>query len=246
VDEMIRRAIDTMYDQYCYSLSTQDLAAVAALSPFHFIRKFSRATGVTPGNFLAAIRIAQAKWLLHTTALRVSDIMYSVGYHSVGTFTRKFTASVGKPPTIYRASAVEMSFPNGPSGLPATGTVTGILDTPAGSPVHTVVVGVFAGPAAWGRPERIAVLDRPGPWRLEGIRPGVYHVTAVASLDCWNDERRTVPIRDPAAVGTAGPLTVLPGSVHSVRLRLLPWPRLRMPVLFPLPCVTAPCVGIHP
>ncbi len=100
VDEMIRCAIDTMHDRYDHALSTSDLASIATLSPYYFTRKFRRVTGVTPGSYLAAIRISQAKWLLLTTSLRVSDVMYRVGYGSIGTFTRKFTASVGIPPTL--------------------------------------------------------------------------------------------------------------------------------------------------
>lgn len=241
---MIRRAIDMMYENYQHSLRTKDMADVAALSQFHFTRKFGRATGATPGNFLGAIRISQAKWLLQSTDLRVSDIMYQVGYGSIGTFTSKFTASVGMPPTLYRSAAVEV--PTSPPTTPDAGTISGFLDVPDECSIRTVVVGVFSGPFARGRPQRIDVLTGPGPWRLAGVAPGEYHVIAVSSADCWDHESRKVLIRDPAAVGSIGPLRVPPSSLVRVRIELAPWRPARVPVLFPLPCVTAPCLGIHP
>jgi len=130
--------------------------------------------------------------------------------------------------------------------LATSGTVTGVLDVATGPPVRTVVVAVFEGPVAEGRPQRMTALTGPGPWCLRGIDPGVYYVIAAAARDCWDQVSRAVPIRDPAAVGCAGPLEVLPGSVQSVRIRLSPWLPARVPILFPLPCVTAPCLGIHP
>ncbi|MFD0592037.1 helix-turn-helix domain-containing protein [Catellatospora coxensis] len=71
-------------------------------SKFHFSRMFQRVTGLSPGRFLSALRLQQAKQLLVTTSFNVSDISLRVGYTSVGTFSTRFTRSVGLSPTIYR------------------------------------------------------------------------------------------------------------------------------------------------
>jgi len=98
----VRRAIAVMHERYSEPISLHDLASEVFVSPFHFSRVFSRETGVTPGRYLTAVRLFEAKRLLLTTPLTVSDIVCSVGYSSVGTFTSKFTRVVGITPTQYR------------------------------------------------------------------------------------------------------------------------------------------------
>ena len=78
------------------------MARAAMFSKFHFSRIFRRVTGVSPGRFLSAIRLQEAKHLLVSTTLNVADISLRVGYNSVGTFSSRFTRSVGMSPTAYR------------------------------------------------------------------------------------------------------------------------------------------------
>src|SRR5439155_19448265 len=89
-------------ERYFEPITLSALAAEVYVSPFHFSRIFARATGVTPGRFLTAVRLFEAKRLLLTTSLTVSDIVCSVGYSSVGTFTSRFARAVGMTPTQYR------------------------------------------------------------------------------------------------------------------------------------------------
>ncbi|MEJ3747493.1 AraC family transcriptional regulator [Actinomycetes bacterium KLBMP 9797] len=95
-----------MQERYSEPICLQDLASEVYVSPFHFSRVFSRETGVTPGRYLTAVRLFEAKRLLLTTAQTVSDIVCGVGYSSVGTFTSKFTRVVGITPTQYREPEV--------------------------------------------------------------------------------------------------------------------------------------------
>lgn len=243
------RAINAIHDQYHRSLSTRDLADIAALSQFHFTRKFRQVTGVTPGSYLTGIRISHAKRLLLTTDLRVSDVMHQVGYRSIGTFTRTFTACVGLPPALYRSTPVVAPpavLQSPPGTQPRTGMISGMLEVATGYPVATVAVGAFPGPAGRGRPGRLDVLAGPGSWRLPSLAPGTYYLVAAASYDCWDDEQRPLPMRDPVAISSSGPVRVEPGSMVSMRLRLGPWQPARVPITYPLPCITAPCLGGHP
>lgn len=48
------------------------------------------------------MRIFQAKRLLLTTSLKVTDVSFSVGYNSLGSFTNQFTGSVGVSPGKFR------------------------------------------------------------------------------------------------------------------------------------------------
>ncbi|MEQ4207686.1 helix-turn-helix transcriptional regulator [Actinopolymorpha sp. B9G3] len=80
----------------------EDAAAVACMSPFHFHRSFARTFGETPHQFVTRLRVDRAKALLAGTDLSVLEVCLAVGYQSVGTFSRRFTALVGRSPSAYR------------------------------------------------------------------------------------------------------------------------------------------------
>src|ERR1700749_3791292 len=96
----VEKAISSINARYDRPITLNELAAEGDVSPF------PRITGVTPGRYRAALRLFEAKRLLLTTSLTVSDIVCSVGYSSVGTFTSRFTRAVGMTPTQYRDPAV--------------------------------------------------------------------------------------------------------------------------------------------
>ncbi|MCW3845024.1 AraC family transcriptional regulator [Micromonospora yasonensis] len=179
----IRRAIDAIRDRYEEPLSLDDLARSAMISKFHFLRTFRRVTGVTPGRFLSAVRIHEAKHLLSTTTLSVAEISVQVGYGSLGTFTRRFTECVGLSPTAYRRVAQGEPFPEYGEPRP-------LRDHPAGSLSGTiqavpradspVLVGVFDSPVPRGRPVTSVLVQEPGPWRLDPVPVGRWYVLAAA------------------------------------------------------------------
>ncbi|MEI4277852.1 helix-turn-helix domain-containing protein [Klenkia terrae] len=85
-------------------LTLAELAAVAGLSPWHFLRVFRAETGTTPMRFVAAARLQEAGHLLRTTSRSVTDIAYACGFSSPGHLTTAFTRHVGTTPTRFRAS----------------------------------------------------------------------------------------------------------------------------------------------
>ena len=104
-EEAVRRVVEAMHDNLGDPFTADDMARTAVFSKYHFIRLFRRTTGVTPGRFLAQLRIQEAKRLLVVTDLSVADISQRVGYTSVGTFSSRFKASVGVSPSTYRERA---------------------------------------------------------------------------------------------------------------------------------------------
>jgi AraC-like DNA-binding protein len=77
-------------------------ARVACMSPWHFQRQFGRAFGESPHRFLTRRRIELAKRLLAEDRLSVTEICFAAGYSSLGSFSAKFHALVGRPPSAYR------------------------------------------------------------------------------------------------------------------------------------------------
>ena len=98
------RAKDLADARYFEPLDVDDLARAAGLSRAHFSREFRRAFGEPPHAYLLTRRLERAAALLRNTDRSVTDICYSVGLQSLGSFTTSFTRTYGVSPTAYRAS----------------------------------------------------------------------------------------------------------------------------------------------
>ena len=86
-------------------LALADLAALAGLSRYHFLRLFRNVIGTTPYRYILARRMARAGEMLHTTDMPVLDIALDCGFSDLSEFTRRFRARFGLPPAAYRRSA---------------------------------------------------------------------------------------------------------------------------------------------
>jgi AraC-like DNA-binding protein len=97
------RAKDLADARYFEPLEVDDLARRAGLSRAHFSREFRRAFGETPHAYLLTRRLERAAALLRMTDRSISDICFSVGLRSVGSFTTSFTQTFGVSPAAYRS-----------------------------------------------------------------------------------------------------------------------------------------------
>jgi AraC-like DNA-binding protein len=75
------------------------------MSAGHFSREFRRAYGESPYSYLMTRRIERAMALLRRGDLSVTDVCFTVGCSSLGTFSTRFTELVGMPPSAYRDQA---------------------------------------------------------------------------------------------------------------------------------------------
>ena len=105
----VQRVILAMTECLDRPLHNNEMADIACQSPFHFNRVFHRLTGVPPIQFHYALRLQQAKRLLISTDLRITDICFEVGYGSLGTFVTRFNALVGLSPTSFRRYARQLA-----------------------------------------------------------------------------------------------------------------------------------------
>ncbi|WP_187278589.1 helix-turn-helix domain-containing protein [Methylobacterium sp. WL64] len=80
-----------------------DLAAVACLSQFHFIRAFKAATGLPPHRYLGLQRLERAKVMLRLGRMPLADVALACRFSSQANFTRAFRRAVGVPPGAYRS-----------------------------------------------------------------------------------------------------------------------------------------------
>ncbi|MFJ1926700.1 MULTISPECIES: helix-turn-helix domain-containing protein [unclassified Streptomyces] len=105
------RARDTMDRSYAQPLDVPALARIAHVSPAHFSRTFRDTFGETPHRYLQRRRVERAMFLLRETGRSVTDICFEVGFGSTGTFSRTFSAIVGRSPRAYRKESVPTGVP---------------------------------------------------------------------------------------------------------------------------------------
>ncbi|MEZ0114267.1 AraC family transcriptional regulator [Catenulispora sp. EB89] len=230
----VERAIEVMWDRYNEPLTLSEMAAAASLSRFHFSRVFRSLTGTSPCRFLAAVRLAKAKNILLQSSRNVTDIAYEVGYNSLGTFTSRFTKSVGVSPARYR----QLSRSGMPVPLPAVvpgarGVVRGLVGLPATAAPLRIYIGAFDSPIAQGMPVACDVLDAPGPFRLDDVPDGAWFIRAAAVGLRDVDPRPW--IRRPLFVGSVEPLHMRRDKSVDLDLELHPLGLLDLPVLVALP-----------
>jgi len=97
------RVRDTIDRHYAQELDLSTLAALVPVSPDHLVRTFRSVFGETPHRYLQRRRVERAMVLLRSSDDDVLRICHAVGFTSLGTFGRLFTAIVGESPTAHRA-----------------------------------------------------------------------------------------------------------------------------------------------
>lgn len=97
-----RASVDRVADYVEANLSGQltldQLAAVAALSPYHFARLFKRTTGLAPHQFVTSRRVDRASRLLVGSGASVDAIAAAVGMPNTSHFRRVFRRHTGLLP----------------------------------------------------------------------------------------------------------------------------------------------------
>lgn len=100
-----RRAIEAALwiDAACgESIDLQAAARPSGLSPFHFLRVFTRVVGVTPHQYLIRARLRKAARLLAVSGRPVTEIALECGFNDIANFTRSFRRAAGRSPQAFR------------------------------------------------------------------------------------------------------------------------------------------------
>ncbi len=85
------------------NLSLTAVAQAAGASVFHFCKVFRHSTGLKFTDYVARVRLEDAKTRLLNPNLRISEVAYDVGFQSLTQFNRTFRRIFGQSPTEYRA-----------------------------------------------------------------------------------------------------------------------------------------------
>ncbi len=104
----IRKTLNYILSHFQQELPLEELAFIAGLSPYHFLRVFKSEIGMTPHQYIIKTRISTASYLLTTTSHTVSDISYEVGFKDESSFCRTFRARTGLTPLAFRAGTTQV------------------------------------------------------------------------------------------------------------------------------------------
>jgi AraC family transcriptional regulator len=103
-----RRKLATVIDYIMANLdarpTVEQMAALVQLSPFHFMRQFKAATGLSPYQFLISRRVELAQHLLRKKRfVSLAEVAIRCGFSDQSQFTFHFKRMVGLTPGQFRA-----------------------------------------------------------------------------------------------------------------------------------------------
>lgn len=93
------RYIDMHYRD---SFKIDDLAELCKMSSSYFRRVFTEAMGLGPLEYVNQLRVMRACTLLQMTDYSILEVCEEVGFGSLSSFNRHFSAVMGQPPTSWR------------------------------------------------------------------------------------------------------------------------------------------------
>jgi AraC-like DNA-binding protein len=100
-----RRAVEAAHflDEHSHDeVDLETTASKVGLSPFHFLRLFSKVVGVTPHQYLVRSRLRRAARLLADGDRPVTDVALEVGFGDLSNFVRTFRRAAGVSPRSFR------------------------------------------------------------------------------------------------------------------------------------------------
>jgi AraC-like DNA-binding protein len=98
----VLRGRDFIESNWTGRITLEEIAAAAAMSPYHFHRSFRRTIGETPLACLTRLRLEAAASKLRLTDEPVQDICTAIGFESLPSFTHRFHSRFGCAPGRYR------------------------------------------------------------------------------------------------------------------------------------------------
>ena len=101
-DELVKKAQVYMESKPEEKISIEHLAASLAIGRRNFDRRFIKATGNTPTEYLQRIKVEAAKKSFETSRRTINEIMYEVGYSDLKAFREVFRKITGLSPLEYR------------------------------------------------------------------------------------------------------------------------------------------------
>src|SRR5690606_16268914 len=101
-DALIAKCQEWIARNYEKSSPVAAMVTLSGLAERSSKRRFARAPGVTPREYVQTLRLEEAKHLLETSEVPVEEVAQQVGYEDASFFGRLFRRKVGLTPAQYR------------------------------------------------------------------------------------------------------------------------------------------------
>jgi AraC family transcriptional regulator len=98
----LQRAEESMRESPAGDHSLHQLATLAGMSPFHFIRVFKQTYGMTPRAYLLDLRVKTAAQRIRMTDRSLTHIAFDLGFGSSSRLTEAFKKAYGVTPSEWR------------------------------------------------------------------------------------------------------------------------------------------------
>lgn len=99
----LQNAVEWIENNLSERITVNDLAEIAGLSDWHFLRQFKMRYQRSPHRYLQERRLAKAKELLADSELQISHIAYECGFSSQSHLTTTFKQYFGNTPGGFRS-----------------------------------------------------------------------------------------------------------------------------------------------
>ena len=101
-DDIIARVESYIQDHFRENINREDVAAIAYITPNYLSKQFRIKKGMNLREYINQIRIEEAKRLLLTTNLSVSEVAGLSGYENISYFSTVFRKYTGMSPIDWR------------------------------------------------------------------------------------------------------------------------------------------------
>ena len=101
-DAIVAQAQVWAVDNYASSAPVAAMAEHCGLTERSLLRRFKKATGQTPADYVQTLRIEEAKQILETSATPIDEVAENVGYIETSSFRHAFRKRVGMSASSYR------------------------------------------------------------------------------------------------------------------------------------------------
>ncbi len=101
-DSLVQKAQHFIESNVEEKISVEALSEELAISRRNFIRRFKKATGNTPLEYIQRVKIEAAKHALESSSQTINEVMFSIGYSDTKAFRSLFKRYTGLTPVAYK------------------------------------------------------------------------------------------------------------------------------------------------
>lgn len=102
-DEVVLHAQTFIEENYQDKISIEELSSKYSVGRRNFDRRFIKATGLTPLEYMQRVKMEVAKKSFENSRKTVNEVMYEVGYNDTKSFREVFSRVTGMSPIDYKS-----------------------------------------------------------------------------------------------------------------------------------------------